>query len=125
MWVPAVDRVWGGFPDPCSRVQIKYRLLCGDPPQFDQDGVELEPQCEVPERWCHHWLSVDMLNSFRAYFTAVSAAFDALLYRAGSKHTLKNNSTRSNTGPLARHNMYVAALPYSQRAHILSSSSSC
>ncbi len=46
-----------------------------------------------------------MQFAFRSYFDAVSAAFDALLFRAGRKQTLKLNATKSNDGPLARHNM--------------------
>ncbi len=97
----------------CERwVQLKYRLVCGDPPEFDEEGIEVgSPRCEVPERWPHLWLSEDMLNAFRCYFRLVSDAFDSLLFKAGRKHTLKCNKLQSNQGPLARHNMYALRAP--------------
>jgi hypothetical protein len=90
----------------CERwVQVKYRLLCGQPPELDEYGVVVEDHAELPEKWPHKWLTDHMQLAFRSYFDAVSAAFDALLFRAGRKQTLKLNATRSNDGPLARHNM--------------------
>ncbi len=50
-------------------------------------------------------------SAFRQMFSAVSSAFDQILFRRGRKHTLKLNATKDNDGPLARHNMGTLCAP--------------